>query len=180
MTDKYNENDELENEIHESTNPKPTSQNEHICREYINLNYKNVVENGKPLANNDVIVYEDDVLDSFLNNDIELNKKETWNRLNKTIKLRKINSFSETLKNEYDLNEEEANNVTRYLHNLLDRKMLIKNNEVVYDKEEGVIEKIPNLKFNNRTRKFVLKKGDKSKSVLSKTIHDLRNKNKKT
>ena len=70
------ENDELRNEIHETSTPKSASQNEHVCREYINLNYKNVVENGKPLANKDMIVFEDDVLDSFLNNDIELNKKK--------------------------------------------------------------------------------------------------------
>lgn len=165
-------NDTIKNDDNEKTNTKND-----ICREYLNLNYKNVVEKGKPLTiSNDTISFENEELDAFLNKDIETNKKETWNKLNKTIKLTKINSFIESLKTEYELNEEEANNVNNYLHNLLDRRMLVKNNDVVYDKEEGVIEKIPNLKFNNKTRKFFIKKCDKQKSNLSKTIHNLRNK----
>jgi hypothetical protein len=35
---------------------------------------------------------------------------------------------------------------------------LYKNKDVTYEKETGILENIPNLQFNNTTRKFSLKK----------------------
>lgn len=154
--------------------------NKDICKEYINLNYKNVVEKGKPLKINRNTVNNDECLNTFLNDDIENNKNDVWSKLNKTVKLKKINVFSEILKEEYDLDDDEKEGVKTYLKTLIDKKLLLKNNDVVYDKNKGELIKINNLSFSNKTRKFCIKKNEK-KSVISSALRNIKkdkNKNK--
>ena len=144
-----------------------------ICKEYMNLNYKNVVEKGKPLKINRKTVNNDDILNNFLNNDIENNKNDVWSKLNKTVKLKKINNFSDVLEEEYNLDENEKEGVKTYLHNLIDKKLLLKNNDVIYDKNKGELVKINNLSFSNKTRKFCIKKNEK-KTIISSALKNLK------
>ena len=68
------------------------------------------------------------------------------------------------LKDEYSLNTEEINDTKKYLSELLEKKMINKNNDVVYDKDKEKLSKINHLNFNNKTRKFFIKK-NKSSSI---------------
>ena len=114
-----------------------------------NLNKKTINTIVKEISNIDII------LDSECNNF----KKETWNKLDKTIKMEKINTFIETtLSNKHNLNESEKLLLKKYISDLLDKKNLLKNKDVIYEKETGKVDSIPNLHFNNNTRKFSLKK----------------------
>lgn len=110
-----------------------------------------------------------DLLNKFLYNEIELNKTEIWSKLNKTLKMNKLKEFSNNiLKTEYELDPKEIEYAVKYFKTLIDKKIITKNNEVDYNKDTQKIEKIININFNNKTRKFFYKK--EKKSNLSGTV----------
>ena len=121
----------------------------------------------------------DDLLDNFLSNEIETNKKEMWSKLNNKLKIKKIKDYSnELLKNEYELSNKEINDAITYFKSLLDKKIISKNNEVRYDKELQKIEKINYINFNNKTRKFFYKK--EKNQTNTNTIKNSKSHKKKT
>lgn len=107
---------------------------------------------------------EDNIsLNNYLMGEIENNKKEIWSKLNNTIKINKIKEYTEEkLKEQFDLSIDEINNTNDYLTNLLEKKIINKNNDVVYNKDEETLTKINHINFNNKTRKFFYKKEKKS------------------
>ena len=69
-----------------------------------------------------------DILNDFLDQEMNENKKQSWNKLSKTDKLIKINEYIQTILIEkYTLTLEERQNVYKYMLTLLDRKKLSKN-----------------------------------------------------
>ena len=105
------------------------------------------------------MIKEIDNIDILLDNECDNSKKETWNKLDKTIKMDKINTYIDsTLTSKYTLSDNEKIILKKYMSDLLDKKNLIKNKDVLYQKDTGKLESIPNLYFNINTRKFSLKK----------------------
>lgn len=127
------------------------------CQELKNIKYKTMLLNGKTNILNSL---SNDVsnMDLLLDNECNENKKEGWNKLDKSIKMLKIQKYIEDLSIKYKLSKAEKLSLKEYLSNNIDKKFLCKNKDVVYMKELGVLENIPNLYFNNSTRKFSLKK----------------------
>ena len=108
---------------------------------------------------------QNEEINNYLLQEIETNKKEIWSKLNNSIRLNKVSEYTEELlKDEYSLNTEEINDTKKYLSELLEKKMINKNNDVVYDKDKEKLSKINHLNFNNKTRKFFIKK-NKSSSI---------------
>lgn len=124
-------------------------------------NYKNIKYNNIFLNNN-----ETKSIETILDKEIKSNVSEPWTKLNKTIKLIKINEFVETLINENNLSSEEVENLKKYMLNCLDKKKLLCVKDVNYDKSTGKIKSIPCLVFNKGLRKFTLKRSDKRVSTL--------------
>ena len=104
------------------------------------------------------VIKDIDNLDFLLDEESEQNKKEAWNKLDKSIKMNKINEFIKILTTKHKLTQKEIITLREYLSVNLDKKNLLKNKDVTYVKELGKLENIPNLHFNNTTRKFSLKK----------------------
>jgi hypothetical protein len=146
------------------------------CQELRNIKYKTMLLNGNKNTLNSVIK---DVknLDLILDNETEKSKKETWNRLDKSAKMNKINQYIEKITPTHKLSDEEIKSLKSYLSTNLDKKALQRNKDVVYVKESGVLESIPNLHFNNSTRKFTLRRQTNTSAL--KTLGPTRkNKNK--
>lgn len=99
-----------------------------------------------------------------------------WSKLNKMTKINKLNLFCERYKDENTLNDEETNELKRYLRECLNRKKLQNTKEVIYDKDSGMITSIPNLtisdiqKSKDKMRKFTLKSTSKQSMKLSNQI----------
>lgn len=99
-----------------------------------------------------------------------------WSKLNKMTKINKLNLFCEKYKDENTLNDEETNELKRYLRECLNRKKLQNTKEVIYDKDSGMITSIPNLtisdipKSKDKIRKFTLKSTSKQSMRLSSQI----------
>jgi hypothetical protein len=127
------------------------------CQELKNIKYKTMLLNGNKKALSSVIKDVSN-LDLLLDEETEQSKKESWNKLDKSAKMLKINEYIKRLTLQHKLSAAEIKVLKEYLSTNLDKKNLQKNKDVAYVKESGVLEGIPNLQFNNSTRKFTLKR----------------------
>ena len=147
------------------------------CRELKNLKYKTMLLNGNNKKTLSSVVKEVENLELLLDEENQQNKKETWNKLDKSIKMNKINDYIKSLTEEHTLTALEIKTLQEFFSINLDKKNLYKNKDVVYKKETGVLESIPNLHFNNTTRKFSLKKTQTATSATtSKSLGPTRKK----
>tara|TARA_B100000963_G_C22508948_1_gene617376 strand:+ start:334 stop:861 length:528 start_codon:yes stop_codon:yes gene_type:complete len=130
------------------------------CYQLKSINYKSMLlkENQNKKTINSIIKQIDNI-DILLDSECSNSKKESWNKLDKTIKMEKINIYIDSiLTSKHSLSDNEKIVLKKYMSELLDKKNLIKNKDVFYQKDSGKLESIPNLYFNSNTRKFSLKK----------------------
>ena len=147
------------------------------CRELKNLKYKTMLLNGNNKKTLSSVIKDVENLDLLLDEETQQNKKETWNKLDKSIKMNKINEYIKNLTEKHTLTALEIKTLREFFSINLDKKNLYKNKDVVYKKETGTLENIPNLHFNNSTRKFSLKKTQTSTSIsASKSLGPTRKK----
>ena len=147
------------------------------CQELNNIKYKTMLLNGNK-KNLSTVINDISNIDLLLDQENEQNKKETWNKLDKSIKMNKISEYIKILKKKHELSSEEIKALKEFLSIHLDKKNLQKNRDVVYIKESGKLENIPTLHFNNSTRKFSLKK--QQTSSTAKSLGPTRKKKSKT
>tara|TARA_Y100000389_G_scaffold113691_3_gene110845 strand:- start:11899 stop:12372 length:474 start_codon:yes stop_codon:yes gene_type:complete len=147
------------------------------CQELKNIKYKTMLLNGNKKTLN-TIINDISNLDIILENETENSKKESWNRLDKSAKMNKINEYIKTIIPLYKLGKNEIESLKSYLSSNLDKKNLQRNKDVTYIKDSGVLESIPSLHFNNTTRKFTLRK--QSQPSVSKSLGPTRKKRNKS
>ena len=137
------------------------------CKEFNNLKYRTMINTGTNLENN--VDTSEDTINNFLNMDIESNKKGMWSKLTKTEKIKKIKSYiNDKLKPEYNLNEEEVPSTLKIFNLMIERKKLSKNTELSYNQDNGFIEQISGLTFNQDTRKFIINQESNKNSKTKK------------
>ena len=135
------------------------------CKELKTIKYKTMLLSGNPDINPNI---KDNAskIDMILEKESNFNKSEPWSKLDKTLKISKLNDYVNVLTKEHKLTSLEIKSIKKDLHNALDKKQLQRVKDINYDKEEGVIHNIPNLHFNKNTRKFTMKRSDKQVSTL--------------
>ena len=138
------------------------------CQELKNIAYKTMLLNGTDIhpkynnnENNNNLK-----ISNFLENESSANKKETWAKLDKTQKIKRLNIYAESLKEIDNLNENEVLNLKKYFVRCLERKSLLKTREVIYDKDNNKILNVPFLFFNEEQRSYILRKDDKHVSTI--------------
>jgi len=135
------------------------------CQELKNIKYKTMILNGVSLhetkTTNDI-----SNLDKFLESEKINNSNEPWCKLNKTIKIKKLNEYVVLYSKENDLDEEETLLLTLFLKSNLDKKKLSRVKDVIYDKINGTIKLIPALIYTKNTKHFTFKNIDKRVSTL--------------
>ena len=139
---------------------------EEVCIELKNIKYKTMLLSGNVLqeakkSNNNLIS-----LDKFLEDNKLTNQNETWGKLDKTTKIKKMKSFAEKITKENNYNEEENILLIIFLNDCLDRKKLQRVKDVEYDKLTGEIKEIPSLIFIKSTKHFTLKNVEKRINTL--------------
>lgn len=147
------------------------------CQELKNIKYKTMLLNGNNKKTLNCVIKDVANLDLILDTESEKSKRESWNRLDKSAKMNKINEYIKKIAPTHKLTNKEIDSLKSYLSQNLDKKVLQRNKDVVYTKESGILENIPTLHFNNSTRKFTLRK--QSQLSALKTLGPTRkNKNK--
>lgn len=140
-------------------------ENKDTRNELNNMKYKTLLLNGtssQDIKNNTHVTK----LDSFLENEKQNSTNEPWCKLNKTIKTKKLEEFVVLYEEKHNLNKEESSLLLSFLKDCIDRKKLQKVKDVLYDKENGVIQDIPGLHYIKSNKHFTLKNIDKRVSTL--------------
>ena len=137
------------------------------CKELKNIKFQTMMTSStNTITENDTKKSKNDV-DKLLKEESDKNKKEQWSKLDKTDKIKKVNEYiSKTLKEDMQLSNSEIAELKKYMLNCIDKKRL-KNTDVQYDKETGMIKKIPALVCNKLNRKFTLKREKKLSTLKS-------------
>lgn len=155
------------------------------CKEYNSLKYKTMMMTGTNMDTKIENEASEEKINSFLMKEMDSRKKQPWNKLTKTDKIKKIKHYIETqLKEEHHLTQSECKLAQKYMTNLIERKKLTKNSELDYDEESGFIGNIHIILFNNTMRKFTLNKdfrtSAKKKPNPRKTIKKVKTEEAKT
>tara|TARA_Y100000996_G_C22404975_1_gene594717 strand:- start:146 stop:703 length:558 start_codon:yes stop_codon:yes gene_type:complete len=146
----------------------PVITNNDDCHELKNIAYKTMLINGNDINPK----YEESdkkktIINSFLENESNTNKNESWNKLDRTQKIMRLNKYAETHgKTNFNLLDEDIDSLKKYFLKCLDRKNLTKSKEVIYNKDTGEITAIPLLFYNNQNKSFILKKDERHVSTI--------------
>jgi len=117
--------------------------------------YKNII-NIFP-GSNETNAMNYNIIDSLLEKEKLHNKSETWNKLDKTIKIQKLHIFAEKYGKENNLPVKDIKSLKAFFIDCLEKNKLQKTKDVTYDKEKREIISIPALFFNVSNRNFTLK-----------------------
>lgn len=137
------------------------------CQDLKNIQYKTMLMKGKrtPLLSKtpgDTVGIE-----KILEQEMSLNKNISWSRLDRSVKMRKLQEYAKTYSEKKELSEKDHLRLSKYLSSALERNRLHKVKEVKYNKETEEIEDIPCLVYNKDTKKFTLKRSEKRVSTIS-------------
>jgi TnpA family transposase len=109
-------------------------------------------------------------IDSILENETLQNKNESWNKLNKTVKLQKLSAFAEKYGNEQKYTQREINQLKQFFLDALERGKLQKTKEVIYDKNIQSISDIPGLFLHPTNHNFTLRIMDTKRVSTLKSL----------
>jgi hypothetical protein len=96
-------------------------------------------------------------IDSILEKEKQQNKTETWNKLDKTVKIQKLHAFAERYGKEHGLPMKEIKHLKAFFIECLEKAKLQKTKDVVYNKDTHEITSIPALHFNSEKKNFTLR-----------------------
>ena len=137
------------------------------CAELKNIRYKTMLLSGSAAiapepTNHDLVNVE-----SILDRERDRDQKEPWNRLDKTTKVQKLLAYTEDISTREGLCKADKAQLRSQLIGYLDKKLLQRNKDVLYDKDKGTITDIPTLEYTTASRRFTLRRANKS--VIPKT-----------
>jgi hypothetical protein len=99
-----------------------------------------------------------------LEQEIKLNKKETWSKLDKTVKIKKLSDFSDLYGSKNNLSVDMIVILKTFLKTKLNQRRLVTNKDLIYDINKMMITEIPNLVMINDT--FILQRNEKRHSTV--------------
>ena len=120
-----------------------------------NNKYKNIINIFPGSNESNAMNYN--IIDSLLEKEKLHNKTETWNKLDKTVKIQKLHIFAEKYGKENNLPVKDIKSLKSFFIDCLEKNKLQKTKDVTYDKEKREIISIPALFFNVSNRNFTLK-----------------------
>ena len=129
------------------------------CKEFQALKYRTMISIGTNLDKNIENETNEEQLNNYLESESLNNKKQNWNKLSKTDKIKKIKFFIDNNEKEkYNMNDDEISQAKRFIINMLERKKITKNNELNYNEDKGEIEDFFVIQFNETNRRYTLNK----------------------
>lgn len=93
------------------------------------------------------------------------NKNESWNKLDKTMRIQKLHGYAEKYGRENSLPIKVVKSLKLFFSECLDNNKLSKTKDVIYDKEKHEIISIPLLTMNSN-KNFTLRQNEKRPSTI--------------
>lgn len=146
-----------------------TTEKKDECVELKNIKYKTMLMSGNVIQETKTTNNMNN-LENFLENEKMTNKAEPWAKLDKTIKTQKLLAYAEYYAKEKEYNEQEKNNLIKFLKESLDRKKLNRVKDVIYDKITGEVKEIPGLIYNKSNNHFTLRNLDTKRVSTLKSL----------
>ena len=109
-------------------------------------------------------------IDELLDKEKENNKKDGWNKIDKTEKIQKLHIFAEEYGKSNNFSDEDIVFLKSFFMESLNKNRLQKTKDVVYDKKTKSILSIPSLFFNSGTKRFSLKMMDNKRVSTMKSL----------
>lgn len=136
------------------------------CNELKNIQYKSMLLSKNNTTPEMISIQTKNAIDidKFLDEEKKSRSTENWNKMDKTFKIKKLNDYAEKFCNKNDYPDNCLKNLKVLLKSNLDKKRLLSNKEVEYDKEIQEIINIPNLIYKNK--RFSIERGDKRISTI--------------
>lgn len=131
--------------------------------------YKTVIQSQPPLGNNAGEVNYNK-MDEILEKEKQHNKTESWNKLDKTVKIQKLHAFAEKYGKEHGIPIKEVKALKLFFVDCLEKNKLQKTKDVNYDKENREITSIPALHYNTVSQNFTLKIMDTKRVSTLKSL----------
>lgn len=114
-------------------------------------------------------------LDTMLSRETEQNKTQGWNKLDKTIKIQKLNSFADKYGATNEYSETDVQSLKQFLRECLDKSKLKNTKDVYYNKDTKEVTHIPSLMLNTTTHNFTLKNVEAT--ATKKTVRNVQPRN---
>ena len=130
--------------------------------------YKKIMNNCNGPVEDTEINYN--TIDKLLEKEKMYNKTETWNKLDKTVKIQKLHAFSEKYGKDNGLPMKEIKALKAFFVDCLEKNKLQKTKDVNYDKETREIIGIPSLYLNTTNRNFSLRSNDNKRVSTLKSL----------
>jgi hypothetical protein len=105
-------------------------------------------------------------IDELLETEKKNMNSESWNRLDKRLKIQKLHAYAEKYGKDNGLAMKEIKSLKMFFSECLTKDKLAKVKDVEYDKQTGIIASVCGLSFNAGTRAFTLRNLDKKVSTL--------------
>ena len=109
----------------------------------------------------------DEKIRKMLNNEQNEYYKQAWNKLDNGMKINRIKLFSETERVKNSLTECEYETLKKLLINTCTSGKLNKSSDITYNKEEGLIECIKVLKYNDEKKEYKIHINENKKKAVS-------------
>ena len=109
-------------------------------------------------------------VDSILENETQQNKSESWNKLNKTQKLQKLNTYAEKYGADQKYSAKDIKILKQFFLDSLERGKLQKTKEVIYDKNTQTIQEVPGLILHPTNHNFTLRIMDTKRVSTLKSL----------
>jgi len=118
-------------------------------------------------------------IDRILEKETNRNKTDSWNRLDKTIKIQKLNAFAETYCREHSSavggsSSKDIRSLQAFFIDALEKNKLQRTKDVQYDKETHEIRAIPALHYNTVSRNYTLRIIDTKRVSTLKSLTPLK------
>jgi hypothetical protein len=151
--------------------------NANECIELKNLKYKSMMLKNNQRRGDAAMqmLHNTSATDSISNVekylDHERSRKTTdlWGKLDKTVKLSKLNAFAQKYIHDNGLPESELTQLVTFLTTCIDHKKIVKTKDVVYDKVSGMIISIPILTHVKSSDRDQIPASSSSSSSASST-----------
>ena len=109
----------------------------------------------------------DEKIKKLLNKEKKNYYNQNWNKLDNGMKINRIKLFVTSEKDKNSLNDTQTENLKKLLINACTSGKLNKSSDIVYNKEEGLIENIKILKYSEEKKEYKLHFNENKKKTTS-------------
>jgi len=137
-------------------------------------NYYSMYNNDNS-SNKQQVEMDPSVFDKLLEDEKTTNHKEAWNKLDTSIKIKKLQSYADDYGIKNSLPDEDIKSLKNFFATSIRNNKLKKNKDIVYQKDTGIVTDVPGLFYSKLNKKYTIKNLDTKHVSTMKSYTPIRN-----